>query len=182
MSRIGKQVIDIPTGVEITSKDGVLTVKWPKGQLLQSIADFVSVTVSEGKAEVSVQKPDHKEHKAHWGLVRSLLQNMIIGVTEGFKKSIEIHGVGYKFDLQGKKLILSVGYSHKVEKTVPDDVDAVIDEKDAGIMHISGIDKQRVGEFAAQVREVKKPEVYKGKGIRYVGEYVRRKAGKTGAK
>lgn len=146
------------------------------------MANFVAVSTDEGKAEVSVQKPENKEHKAHWGLIRSLLQNMIIGVTEGFKKSIEIQGVGYKFDLQGKKLILSVGYSHKVEKEVPDDVEAVIDEKNPGIMHISGIDKQRVGEFAAQVREVKKPEVYKGKGIRYVGEYVRRKAGKTGAK
>ena len=182
MSRIGKQAIEIPAGVEITSKDGVLTVQGPKGQLMQDIKNFVSVSVAEGKAEVSVEKPDNKEHKAHWGLVRSLLQNMIIGVMEGYTKSIEIHGVGYKFEIQGTTLVLSVGYSHKVEKEIPADVEAVLDKDNASIMHISGIDKQRVGEFAAQVREVKKPEVYKGKGIRYVGEYVRRKAGKTGAK
>ena len=106
---------------------------------------------------------------------------MIDGVTEGFKKSLEIHGVGYKFDIQGKKLVLSVGYSHKVEKDLPNDVMVEMDAEDKGILHISGADKQRVGEVAAQIREVKKPEPYKGKGIRYVGEYVRRKAGKTGA-
>ena len=182
MSRIGKKTVDIPAGVEVSFSTGSLVVKGPKGQLEQSIADFVTVSVSDSVAEVSVQKPENKEQKAHWGLVRSLLQNMVLGVTEGFKKSLEIHGVGYKFDLQGKNLTLSVGYSHKVDKVVPDDVEATIDANDASVMHITGIDKQRVGEFAAQVREVKKPEVYKGKGIRYVGEYVRRKAGKTGAK
>ena len=107
---------------------------------------------------------------------------MVIGVTEGYKKSVEIHGVGYKFDIQGKKLVLSVGYSHKIEKDIDDDVVVEFDAEDKNVLHISGIDKQRVWEFAAQVRETKKPEPYKWKGIRYVDEYVRRKAGKTGTK
>lgn len=181
MSRIGKQPITIPAGVTIQCADNVVTVNGPKGSLTQSIDPRVSLQIEDGLATVSVADKEKREERAQWGLARSLIQNMVIGVSEGFKKSLEIHGVGYKFDLQGTKLVLSVGYSHKVEKDLPADVMVEMDAEAKNVLHITGADKQRVGEVAAQIREVKKPEPYKGKGIRYVGEYVRRKAGKTGA-
>lgn len=132
---------------------------------------------------VSVASPDNKEDRAFWGLSRALIANMIVGVSEGYKKALEIQGVGYKFEITSPtKLTLAVGFSHKVVLDTPKGVTVSPDEKEKNIIHISGIDKQQVGYFAALIRSIKKPEPYKGKGIRYVGEYVRRKAGKTAGK
>lgn len=160
-----------------------IAVKGPKGELSLVLQDCVTVTVEEGNLLVSVANADEKEQKAFWGLTRALLANMVQGVAEGFKKSLEIQGVGYKFEITSPtKLTLAVGFSHKVVLDAPKGVTISPDEKEKNVIHISGIDKQQVGFFAALVRSVKKPEPYKGKGIRYVGEYVRRKAGKTAGK
>lgn len=182
MSRIGKQPITLPAGVTVQYADGVVSVNGPKGSLKQDLDARVSVQVADGQVLVTVQDSTKQDQRAQWGLARSLVQNMVTGVSEGFKKSLSIHGVGYKFDLQGTKLVLSVGFSHKVEMPLPNDVLVEMDPEEKNLIHISGADKQRVGEIAAKIREVKKPEPYKGKGIRYVDERVRRKAGKTGAK
>lgn len=160
-----------------------IAVKGPKGELSLVLQDCITVTVEEGNLLVSVANADEKEQKAFWGLSRALLANMVQGVAEGFKKSLEIQGVGYKFEITSPtKLTLSVGFSHKVVLDAPKGVTISPDEKEKNIIHVSGIDKQQVGYFTALIRSVKKPEPYKGKGIRYVGEYVRRKAGKTAGK
>ena len=160
-----------------------IAVKGPKGELSFVLQDCVTVTLEEGELIVSVANTDEKEQKAFWGLTRALVANMVQGVAEGFKKSLEIQGVGYKFEITSPtKLTLSVGFSHKVVLDAPKGITISPDEKEKNIIHISGIDKQQVGYFAALVRGIKKPEPYKGKGIRYVDEYVRRKAGKTAGK
>lgn len=160
-----------------------IAVKGPKGELSFVVQDCVTVTLENGELLVSIANEDVKEQKAFWGLTRALVANMVQGVAEGFKKSLEIQGVGYKFEITSPtKLTLAVGFSHKVVLDAPKGVTISPDEKEKNIIHISGIDKQQVGYYAALVRSVKKPEPYKGKGIRYVGEYVRRKAGKTAGK
>lgn len=160
-----------------------VAVKGPKGELSLVLQDCVTVTQEEGNLIVSVANTDEKEQKAFWGLSRALVANMVQGVAEGYKKALEIQGVGYKFEITSPtKLTLAVGFSHKVVLDAPKGVTISPDEKEKNIIHISGIDKQQVGYFAALVRSIKKPEPYKGKGIRYVGEYVRRKAGKTAGK
>lgn len=160
-----------------------VAVKGPKGELSFVLQDCVTVTLADGELNVTVANTDEKEQKAFWGLSRALVANMVQGVAEGFKKSLEIQGVGYKFEITSPtKLTLAVGFSHKVVLDAPKGVTISPDEKEKNIIHISGIDKQQVGYFAALVRSIKKPEPYKGKGIRYVGEYVRRKAGKTAGK
>jgi len=137
MSRIGKQPITIPAGVTVQCADGIVSVNGPKGSLTQDIDACVSVEVGDGQVSVSVADNTNSREKAQWGLARSLIQNMVTGVSEGFKKSLEIHGVGYKFDIQGTKLVLSVGYSHKVEKELPGDVVVELDPEDKGLLHIS---------------------------------------------
>ena len=160
-----------------------IAVKGPKGELSFVLQDCVTVTLEGSELLVSVANADEKEQKAFWGLTRALVANMAQGVSEGFKKTLEIQGVGYKFEINSPtKLTLSVGFSHKVVLDAPKGVTIAPDEKEKNIIHISGIDKQQVGYFAALVRGIKKPEPYKGKGIRYAGEYVRRKAGKTAGK
>lgn len=148
-----------------------------------TLQEVVSVNVEGTEVHVTIADESNSQQKAFWGLTRALISNMVIGVSQGYKKSLEIIGVGYKFEIVSPvKLTLAVGFSHKVHLDAPAGVTMTADAKEKNIMHIEGIDKQLVGYFAALVREVKRPEPYKGKGIRYVGEYVRRKAGKTAAK
>jgi len=176
MSRIGKQAITIPNGVTVTINGSMVVVKGPKGELKQEVHPVVKVTTSDKELILSVVRPDEKEEKSVWGLMRTLIANMIVGVTEGFFKKLEVIGVGYKVVVTGKKLVLNVGYSHPVEMTLPEGIEGKVEKN---TLTISGIDKQLVGEISAQIRRVRKPEPYKGKGIRYIDEVVRRKAGKT---
>ena len=178
MSRIGRAPIAIPAGVEIKVEDNnVVTVKGPKGALTQQFSSNMTIAV-EG-AELKVTRPnDAKENRSLHGLTRTLLNNMVVGVTEGFSKTLEVQGVGYRVQKQGKDLVMNLGYSHQV--VVSENEDIKIEAPNANTIVISGIDKQKVGQFAAEVREKRPPEPYKGKGIRYAGEYVRHKEGKAG--
>ncbi len=175
MSRIGGKYIDIPSGVTVSFQNGEVAVKGSKGSLSYTPPQVISVK-QEGDKIICERQNDDREQKAFHGLVRSLVNNMVIGVDKGFSKSLEIHGVGYRAQMQGKKLVLSIGFSHPVEYTVPDGIN--IEVKGTAIT-VTGIDKQKVGAVAAKIRAYYPPEPYKGKGIRYVGEHVRRKAGKT---
>lgn len=178
MSRIGKQPIQIPSGVEVTLKDGVVCVKGSKGTL--TFAHHQRVQVSIDGKEIKVERPnDEILEKSLHGLTRTLLANMVEGVTKGFSKQLEIQGVGYRAQVQGKALQLALGFSHPVEFEAPSGISFEIDKEKKNIITISGIDKALVGQVAADVRALRKPEPYKGKGIRYVGEVVRRKAGKA---
>ena len=179
MSRIGKQPITIPDGVTVTIADGFVTVKGPKGELRQQVHPSVSVAQADSELVVSVGNAADKKQRSLWGLWRKLIANMVTGVTEGFSKQLEINGVGYKAVLQGDKLVITVGYSHPVEYQLPVGLTAKVEKN---IVTISGADKQLVGQAAAEIRSVRKPEPYKGKGIKYVTEILRRKAGKTAAK
>ncbi len=177
MSRIGRKPINIPAGVTVAVDGSVVTVKGPKGTLTQKVHRNMSVAV-EG-SEVHVTRPnDEKENKALHGMTRSLINNMVLGVTEGFKKELEINGVGYRALKQGKNLVMTLGYSHQV--TVPEVDGITIECPTANKIVILGPDKQQVGQFAAEVREKRPPEPYKGKGIKYVNEHIRRKEGKAG--
>ena len=177
MSRIGNRVITIPKGVEVKIDNNFATVKGPKGELKQQFSDELTFSV-EGN-EVKVVRPsDSKKHKTIHGTARALLANMVTGVSEGFKKELELVGVGYRAQMQGKKLVLSVGYSHPVEFTEIEGIKLSVEANTK--VKIEGIDKELVGQYAAKVRAVRPPEPYKGKGIRYAGEYIRRKEGKTG--
>ena len=169
MSRIGRKPVNIPAGVEVKVSDGVVTVKGPKGTLTQKVHPNMDVKV-EG-AEVIVSRPDdNKENRSLHGLTRSLIQNMVIGVTEGYKKELEVNGVGYRVQKQGKNLVMNLGYSHQV--IVSDTDDITIEAPTPNKIIINGIDKQKVGQFAAEVREKRPPEPYKGKGIKYAGEVI----------
>ena len=177
MSRIGNKVIVLPAGVELTNNDNVVTVKGPKGELTREFSKDIEIRV-EG-TEVTLHRPnDSKEMKTIHGTTRALLNNMVVGVSEGFKKELEMRGVGYRAQLQGSKLVLAVGKSH------PDEVEAqegiTFELPNPTTIIVSGISKEVVGQTAAYVRSLRSPEPYKGKGIRYVGEFVRRKEGKTG--
>ena len=180
MSRIGKMPVAVPAGVEVTIADGnLVTVKGPKGTLTQQLEP--SMTIRQEGAELLVSRPnDEKENRALHGLTRALLHNMVVGVTEGYKKSLEINGVGYRAAKEGNKLVLTIGYSHPVE--VSEIPGITIEVPQPNQIVISGCDKQMVGQFAAEVREKRPPEPYKGKGIKYTDEVIRRKVGKTGAK
>jgi len=179
MSRIGKKVRQIPQGVTVEVKGNELLVKGPKGELRQKLHPRVSVVVADGQVTVNVVSPENTKDRSLWGTFSSILENMIEGVSTGFKKELEINGVGYKASLKGENLILEVGFSHPVELKPTAGIKFAVEKN---IITVSGIDKQLVGEMAAQVRGTKKVEPYKGKGIKYVGEVVRRKAGKTAAK
>ena len=177
MSRIGNKVIVLPAGVEITNNDNVVTVKGPKGELTREFSKDIEIRV-EG-TEVTLHRPnDSKEMKTIHGTTRALLNNMVIGVSEGFKKQLEMRGVGYRAQLQGNKLVLAVGKSHPDEVEAPAGI--TFELPNPTTIVISGISKEKVGQTAAYVRSLRSPEPYKGKGIRYVGEYVRLKEGKTG--
>ena len=177
MSRIGRKPIAIPAGVEVKLADGVATVKGPKGTLTQAIHPNMKVEVADG--QILVTRPDdEKENRALHGLTRALLNNMVEGVTNGFSKQLDVNGVGYRVQKQGKNLVMNLGYSHQV--IVPEVDGITIECPSANKIVILGPDKQKVGQFAAEVREKRPPEPYKGKGIRYTGEFVRHKEGKAG--
>jgi len=176
MSRIGKSPIPVPAGVEVKVNDSVVEVKGPKGVLTWQLHDRVSVSVADG--EVLVTRPDDQPGtRALHGLTRSCLANMVLGVTDGFRKTLELQGTGYRAAMQGSNLVLTVGYSHPVEMTPLDGTQITVENNTQ--VHVDGIDKQAVGQQAALIRRVRPPEPYHGKGIRYRGEVIRLKAGKT---
>ncbi len=179
MSRIGKKVRNIPQGVTVDVKGDELVIKGPKGELRLKLHPRVTVVVSDGKVTVSVVNPENTKDNSLWGTFSSIIENMLEGVTVGFKKQLEINGVGYKASLKGQDLILEVGFSHSVELKPATGIKFEVEKN---IITVSGSDKQMVGEMAAQIRSTKKVEPYKGKGIKYIDEVVRRKAGKTAAK
>ena len=180
MSRIGRAPITIPAGVEIkVEENNVVTVKGPKGSLTQQFSPSITIAV-EG-AEIKVSRPnDTKENRALHGLTRTLVHNMVVGVTDGYKKELDVNGVGYRVAKEGNKLVMNLGYSHQVIMEEKDGITIEVPGPNKIVIH--GCDKQKVGQFAAEVREKRPPEPYKGKGIKYTDEVIRRKAGKTGAK
>ena len=179
MSRIGRLPVAIPKGVDVKLNESTLTVKGQKGTLTKEFHKDMIIKVEEDK--ILVQRPtDQKLHRALHGLTRSLVNNMVVGVTQGFEKNLEINGVGYRAQKQGKKLVLTLGYSHPVEMDEPEGITVEVPTPNKLI--VKGIDKQVVGEFAAKIRSKREPEVYKGKGIKYDTEVIRRKEGKTGGK
>lgn len=180
MSRIGRTPVTVPAGVTVTIADGnVVTVKGPKGTLTQTFSPILTIEQKDGV--LTVTRPnDLKESRSLHGLTRSLLHNMVVGVTDGFKKELEINGIGYRAAKQGKQVVLNVGFSHQV---FVDEIEGItLDVPQPNQIIVSGCDKQKVGQFAAEVRAIRPPEPYKGKGIKYVDEVIRRKEGKTGAK
>jgi len=177
MSRIGRLPITIPDGVTVTQDNRVVTVKGPKGELELSIPEPIEVAIEE--STITVTRPDdERESRALHGLVRTLINNNIVGVTEGFQKTLEVVGTGYRVASKGQSLEFALGYSHSITVDPPEGVSFSVEGNDK--VTVSGIDKQAVGEAAANIRKLRKPEPYKGKGVRYEGEYVRRKAGKAG--
>jgi len=184
MSRIGRAPIPVPPKVQVNWSDGnLVTVKGPRGELSYQVDPELSLKLEDGVLSVS-RPSDSKEHKAKHGLYRTLVNNMVVGVTNGYTKQLEIHGVGYRAAKIGENLVVQVGYSHPVEVQPPQGISFTIDGVDpatkATKISVNGIDKQLVGEVAANIRRIRKPEPYKGKGIRYTGEAIRRKAGKAG--
>jgi large subunit ribosomal protein L6 len=175
MSRIGKKPVEMPAGVSATSEGGTLSVKGPKGTLSMQMLDDISYDIGEGVISVTPAN-ETKRARSFWGMHRTLVQNLVTGVTEGFTKTLEITGVGYRAAMQGKNLRLQLGFSHDVNIAVPEGID--IKTPDATTVEISGIDRQKVGQVAAEIRRWRKPEPYKGKGIKYRGEYIFRKEGK----
>ena len=179
MSRIGNRKIQIPEGVTVTVENNVVTVKGPKGELTNEFNKELTITVNENVVEIS-RPNDLKVIKSLHGTTNALISNMIVGVSEGYKKELEIVGVGYRFNVQGNKVNVNAGFSHPVVVEAP--ADLKVEQVNATEISISGIDKQKVSEFAANIRKLRKPEPYKGKGIRYKGEHIRRKEGKKAAK
>jgi large subunit ribosomal protein L6 len=177
MSRIGRLPIPVPSGVEVTIAGRDITVKGPKGELSHSVVEPIIVEQAEGT--LLVQRPDdERDSKARHGLTRTLVNNMVVGVTEGFSKTLEIVGTGYRVQAKGKDLEFALGFSHPVPVAAPEGISFAVESPTRFV--VSGIDKQQVGEVAANIRKIRKPEPYKGKGVRYAGEVVRRKAGKAG--
>lgn len=179
MSRVGRKPIPIPAGVTATVEGGVIRVTGPKGELTQPIRPEITVSIADGEIRVT-RSSDQKQHRALHGLTRALIANMVQGVTEGFRRTLEIVGVGYRAEKRGDVLVLNVGYSHPVEYPEPPGI--TLSTPNATTIVVEGTDKARVGQVAAEIRSVRRPEPYKGKGIRYQGEQVRRKAGKAGGK
>jgi large subunit ribosomal protein L6 len=177
MSRIGKLPIAVPAGVEVTINGRDITVKGPKGELSHTVVE--PITVEQADGELLVKRPDdERDSKARHGLTRTLVNNMVIGVTDGFSKTLEIVGTGYRVQAKGKDLEFALGFSHPVPVPAPDGISFAVESPTRFV--VSGIDKQKVGETAANIRKIRKPEPYKGKGVRYADEVVRRKAGKAG--
>ena len=179
MSRIGNRELKVPTGVTVENNDNVVTVKGPKGELSYSVNSDLTVKVEEGSVTIE-RSNDSKKVKEMHGTTNALINNMIEGVSNGFTKGLEIIGVGYSFNVKGKTLVVKAGYSHPVEVSIPEGLE--VEQVSNTEITVKGISKQLVGEFAANVRKIRKPEPYKGKGIRYKGEYVRRKEGKKASK
>jgi len=178
MSRIGEKNINIPAGVTVSVKEDLITVKGSKGELTYTHPDLVKVEVKENEVNCT-RENDSREAKSFHGLVRSLVNNMVIGVSIGYERKLQIIGVGYRAEVKGKSLILSLGYSHPIDFPIPEGITITsVKEKNDTIVSVSGISKELVGQVAASIRKFRKPEPYKGKGVRYVGEYVARKEGK----
>jgi len=180
MSRIGKMPIAVPAGVTVSiAENNKVTVKGPKGTLERVLP--AEMEIKQEGAEITVSRPnDLKKMKSLHGLTRTLLNNMVVGVTDGYEKKLEVNGVGYRAAKQGKKLVLNLGYSHPVEMEDPEGIETAVDGQN--LIIVKGIDKEKVGQFAAEIRDKRRPEPYKGKGIKYVDETIRRKVGKTGKK
>ena len=179
MSRIGRHPVAVPAGVEVKiAENNVVTVKGPKGTLEKALPTEMSIKLEDG--QVVVTRPnDLKKMKSLHGLTRTLIQNMVIGVSQGYEKALEVNGIGYRAQKQGKKLVLSLGYSHPVEMEDPEGLESTVD---GNKIVVKGIDKEKVGQYAAEIRDKRRPEPYKGKGIKYADEVIRRKVGKTGKK
>ena len=179
MSRIGRAPIAIPNGVTVKLENNVVTVKGPKGELVREFNQDMIIEVEENV--LTVKRPsDNKDHRSLHGLTRTLISNMVIGVTEGYQKVLEVNGVGYRAAKSGNKLTLNLGYSHPVEMEDPEGVETVVEGQNKII--VKGLSKEKVGQFAAEIRDKRRPEPYKGKGIKYADEVIRRKVGKTGKK
>ncbi len=180
MSRIGKMPVAIPAGVEVKFENGIITVKGPKGELTQAVdTKYVNVAVEDGNVVIT-READSKEERSAHGLYRALIANMVKGVNEGFEKKLELVGVGYRAEKKGDTLVLSLGYSHPIEMKDPEGITTEVPSQTEIV--VKGIDKAVVGNYAAVIRQHRKPEPYKGKGIKYAGEYILRKEGKSGAK
>ena len=178
MSRIGKLPITVPSGVDVTIEGSTVNVKGPKGTLSHTLADPITIERQEDGTLAVVRPNDERRSRSLHGLSRTLVNNMIIGVTQGYEKKMEIHGVGYRVTAKGKDLEFALGYSHSVPVPAPDGINFAVETPTR--FSVSGIDKQQVGEVAANIRKLRKPDPYKGKGVRYSGEKIRRKVGKTG--
>lgn len=176
MSRIGKKVIQIPDGVTIAVTGNDVIVKGPKGELKTAISDRIIVDVVEAEKQIVLRPTDKELDSAIWGTTRANMANMVLGVSQGWSKGLELSGVGFRMEMRGKKLVMRLGFSHEVEYDMPEGINATIE---SNVLTISGIDKQLVGQVAAEIRGLKKPEPYKGKGFRYTDEVIRRKAGKA---
>jgi large subunit ribosomal protein L6 len=179
MSRVGKKLIPIPTGVKVSISEELIEVQGPKGKLTTSVPNGIRFEMADGNL-AATRSSDSKEHKALHGLARSLVANAVKGVTEGFQKELDIVGIGYRAEVKGKSVLLNLGFSHPIEFPIPLGINIAVDKQTRLV--ISGIDKQKVGQTAATLRSLRKPDPYKNKGIRYVGEVLKKKVGKTGAK
>ena len=179
MSRIGKLPVPIPQGVTVDIKNNSVTVKGPKGELNKDFPPEITLKQENGEV-VATRNSEHRIHRSKHGLTRALLNNMVVGVSAGFSRKLQIEGVGYRAVMEGKNLVLNVGYSHPVVFEPPENVSFEVTDRNGRELVVSGIDKEVVGELAARIRKVRPPEPYKGKGIRYEGEHIRRKAGKAG--
>lgn len=180
MSRIGKLPVEVPAGVKVSIADGMLTVEGPKGKLSQSYNPLVTVELKDSAITVT-RKNESKEARSFHGLYRNLIHNMVVGVSQGFSKTLVINGVGYRAEVQGQLLVMALGYSNDFSALIPEGLEVKVEPQGNKII-VSGINKQQVGEFAAQIRKLRLPEPYKGKGIRYETEVIKRKVGKTGVK
>jgi large subunit ribosomal protein L6 len=178
MSRIGKQVITIPNGVELSVSNGLVKAKSSKGELTHQLPSFVTLNIDGDSATLAIEDQNDRDQVALWGTSASIVKNLVTGLSDGFKKQLEVNGVGYKVALSGSKLTLNLGYSHPIEFELPKGIQAEVDKN---VITISGIDKQLVGQVASQIRKLRKPEPYKGKGIKYMDEVIRRKVGKAAA-
>lgn len=179
MSRVGKKIITIPEKTSVDYKDRVIVVKGEKGTLTRSLHSAVDLEIKDNTISVTIEQEDRK-NRALQGLTRSLVANMVDGVSKGFERVLEINGIGYRAEMKGKSIVLNLGYSHPIDFPLPDGIDATVDKNN--VIRLTGIDKERVGQTAASIRKLRKPEPYKGKGVKYAEEYIQRKAGKTGTK
>jgi len=179
MSRVGKKEIILPEKTKIDFKDRELVVKGEKGTLTRTIHPAVDLSIKDNTISVTIDQEDRKT-RALQGLTRSLVANMVDGVSKGFERTLEINGIGYRAEMKGKSIVLSLGYSHPIDFPLPDGIDATVDKNN--VIKLFGIDKEKVGQTAASIRKLRKPEPYKGKGVKYAEEYIQRKAGKTGTK
>ncbi|MFA4833903.1 MAG: 50S ribosomal protein L6 [Patescibacteria group bacterium] len=179
MSRLGKLPIKLPTGTQARIEDGFIIVKGPKGEIREKLNNLVKAEIGEKEINISVENPEEKKEKSLWGLYRSLINNLVIGVNEGFEKKLEISGVGYRAAMSGNKLILNLGFSHPIEYNLPEGITGSVAEN---VITLKGLEKKLVGETAAKVKRFRVPDPYKAKGVKYSGEIIRRKAGKAATK